>query len=69
MERLDYISVETLQNRLKPNPFSSWSCSEEIEKQLNQLESSTMIEAYGDYRFRLSDEYPSYYITQILVYK
>lgn len=67
MEELEYTSVETLLNQMKPSPFSSWSCSREVEEQLDKLSPKTMIKVYGSCRYRLADDYPSYYVTQILV--
>lgn len=67
MEELEYTSVETLLNQMKPGPFESWSCSTEVKEQLDKLEPKTMIKVYGSYSYRLADDYPSYYITDIKV--
>lgn len=69
MEELECITVGSLLNQLKPNPFSSWSCSEEITKQLDKLDKSTTVKVYGSCSFRLADEYPSYYISLVVEVK
>ena len=67
MEELIHISAGSLLGYLKPGPFDSWDCKPEIEEQLHQLDPKTKVKAYGTYRFRLADDYPSYYIEQILI--
>lgn len=36
MEELEYTSVSTLLNQLKPGSFESWSCSEEVKRKLER---------------------------------
>lgn len=66
MEELEYTSVSTLLNQLKPGPFESWSCSEEVKRQLERLSLEKMIKVYGSCSYRLADEYPSYYVSHVL---
>lgn len=67
MEELECITVGGLLDQLKPSPFESWYCSEAIMEQLKGLNRYTMIRVYGNYNFRLSDEYPSFYVRHIMV--
>lgn len=66
MEELEYTSVGTLLRQMRPGPFESWSCSKEVREKLDKLDPKTMIKVYGSYSYRLADDYPSYYVTQIL---
>lgn len=67
MELLERASVESILRRLKPSPFSSWSCTPEVEKRLQQLNPGTIVNVWGTCQFRLADDHPSYYIEQIIV--
>lgn len=44
-------------------------CSKEVWEQLKELPPHTLVELYGEYSFRLADDEPSYYITQIKICK
>lgn len=70
LRNTDYLgtaTVGTLLENLKPGPFDSWGCSEEVEEQLHKLNENCQIEMYGVYRFRLADDYPSYYVNYIII--
>lgn len=67
LEELTTTTVEHLLKKLEPGPFETWDCSEEITERLNVLSPKTVVTCYGDYRFRLADDYPSYYVTQLVI--
>lgn len=59
---------EKLYTTLAEN-VSKRDCSEEVWNQLKELPPLTWVELYGEYSFRLADDEPSYYITQIKIWK
>lgn len=67
MEEIENCTVGNLLNELKPSPFSSWYCPEDIMEQLKKLDKSTMIRVYGCSSFRLADEYPSFYVKYVII--
>lgn len=67
MEEIENCTVGNLLNKLKPSPFSSWYCPADIMEHLKRLDKSTMIRVYGHSSFRLADEYPSFYVKDVVI--
>lgn len=70
MDDLDYLYYATVREVIKDvDPYNPTgiSCTKEISKQLKTLDEDEWISCYGNYRFRLSDDEPSYYIKKIVL--
>lgn len=69
MEELETTTVAQLLEDLKPHIGASYSCTSEVKEKLSTLDGNCRIKVYGEYSFRLADDYPSYFIDQILICK
>lgn len=67
LEELITTTVGGLLEKLEPWPFDSWGCLEEDEIELRKMDPNTRITCFGDYRFRLADDYPSYFVREIRI--